>query len=563
MFCDLVDSTGLAARLDPEDFLQVIQEYRNACVAGSERYHGKVARYLGDGVMVYFGYPRAHEEDAERAVRAALRLAAAMKALKIRLADGTLIGVSIRIGIASGLVVVGRTANPGAAMEETVAGETLNLAARLQTLARPGAVVVSTATRELVKNRCRLENLGEHSLPGFDKPQALWRIVAAGCAGTGLHARRERAPDALVGRRTEFRQLLEQWKLAQQHNGRAVLLSGEAGVGKSMLLETLRAYIARQSFEHYSYRCSPLHGNVVPHSLIADLAAVTRPRLVILEDVHREAAAALEICNRLAPQLWDKPVLLVLSHRSDFTPPAAWLSRRRVEKIALGPLTPAAASLLINRILSAEQTSPHLVDWIASRSDGIPFFLEELAMAAQSARRNNEVAPVPAPPEEVAVPAALQVALMARLDQHPTAIEVAQHGAALGRRFSYALLAKTWQRRQQALDVSLHALCGAGLLLKAGAADNPCYTFKWMLLREVAYQSMLKCARQKLHGRIVQVLAQHYAECGRQQPGLLAYHCARARRPQRPPGNGRERRSGFNHVQPGETGSGKGLYNIP
>ncbi len=562
MFCDLVDSTGLAARLDPEDFLQVIQEYRNACVAASERYHGRVARYLGDGVMVYFGYPRAHEEDAERAVCAALRLAAAMKALKVRLADGTLMGISIRIGIASGLVVVGRTANPGAAAEETVAGEALNLAARLQTLARPGAVVASAATRELVKNRCRLKNLGNHSLPGFEKPQALWQIVDATRVGTGFHTRRERAPDDLVGRRTEFRQLLEQWKLAQQHNGRAVLLSGEAGVGKSRLLETLRTYIARQRFEHYAYRCSPLHGDVVPHSLSADLATVKRPRLVILEDVHREAAAALERCVRAAPQLRDKPVLLVLSHRTGFTPPG-WLSRQRVEKIALEPLAPAAAALLINRILSAEQASPHLVDWIASRGDGIPFFLEELAMAAQSARRNNAAAPVPALPEELTVPAALQVALMARLDQHPAAIEVAQHGAALGRRFSYALLAKTWQRRQQALDVSLHALCGAGLLLKAGAADNPWYTFKWMLLREVAYQSMLKCARQKLHGRIVQVLAQHYAECGRRQPGLLAYHCARARRSQRPPGNGQERRSGFNHVQPGKTGSGKGFYNIP
>ena len=228
LFCDLVDSTALAAKLDPEDMGQVIRRYHNTCTEAVERWDGHVAKYMGDGVLAYFGWPQAHEDDAERAVRAGLELANDIAKLDTP-ADAPL---AARIGIATGLVMVGELIGEGAAQEQTVVGETPNLAARLQALAAPGSVVISQATRRLVGGLFELEDLGLKRLKGFAEPLAAWRVAGEGRAEGRFEALHGERLTPLVGREHELGILLERWAWAKDGDGQVVLLSGEPGIGK-------------------------------------------------------------------------------------------------------------------------------------------------------------------------------------------------------------------------------------------------------------------------------------------------------------------------------------------
>ena len=231
MFCDLVGSTALSARLDPEELREVIGAYHRCVAEAVRRFDGFVAKYMGDGVLVYFGYPRAHEDDAERAVRAGLAVVEAMRG--VAAADP----LEVRIGIATGLVVVGDLIGEGASQEQAVVGETPNLAARLQALAEPGAVVIAAATRRLLDNLFRLRALGRQSVKGLAEPVEAWAVEAAATAEGRFEAARSGRLTDFVGREQELGLLLERWKLAQDGEGQVVLLSGEPGIGKSRILE--------------------------------------------------------------------------------------------------------------------------------------------------------------------------------------------------------------------------------------------------------------------------------------------------------------------------------------
>ena len=266
VFVDLVGSTALSARLDPEDLRALIGAYHRRVAATVERLGGFVAKYLGDGVLAYFGYPRADEDDPERAIRAGLDLATAVPDLEPP--GGT--ELQVRVGIATGLVVVGDLLGSGAAQEQAVVGETPNLAARLQALAEPASVVIAAGTRRLVGGLFECLDLGAVEAKGFAGPVRAFRVLGPGTAASrfeALHA----VPATLVGREEEVDLLLRRWKSAKGGQGRVVLLSGEPGVGKSRLLAAVEERLRDQPHARLRYFCSPHRQDSPLHPVIAQL----------------------------------------------------------------------------------------------------------------------------------------------------------------------------------------------------------------------------------------------------------------------------------------------------
>jgi class 3 adenylate cyclase/tetratricopeptide (TPR) repeat protein len=267
MFCDLVGSTELSARLDPEDMGALIRTYQECCAEGVKQWEGHIAKYMGDGVLAYFGYPRAHEDDGERAVRAGLALIDAVGRMAVPSGET----LAARVGIATGLVMVGDLLGEGAAQELTVVGETPNLAARLQALAQPGSVVISQATRRLLGGLFELTDLGPQRLRGFAEPLTAWRVEGEGRAEGRFEARQTTGLTPLVGREEEIALLLRRWRQAADGEGQVVLLSGEPGIGKSRLVRELRARLEAEPHIRLLYQCSPHHTTSPLHPLIEQL----------------------------------------------------------------------------------------------------------------------------------------------------------------------------------------------------------------------------------------------------------------------------------------------------
>ena len=253
MFCDLAGSTALSARLDPEDMREVIRAYQDACSGAVARYDGFVAKFMGDGVLAYFGFPRAHEDDAERAVRAGLDIAAVVAKLETR-ANEKLV---VRIGVATGIVVVGDLVGQGSAQEQAVIGETPNLAARLQALAEPGVVVIAESTRRLLGGAFDLEPLGPRALKGFDAPVPAWAVLREAENVSRFEASRSQRLTPFVGREHEVALLLDRWRDASEGAGQVALISGEPGIGKSRILAALRERIGDEPYVRVRYHCSP------------------------------------------------------------------------------------------------------------------------------------------------------------------------------------------------------------------------------------------------------------------------------------------------------------------
>jgi class 3 adenylate cyclase/predicted ATPase len=267
LFCDLVGSTGLAARLDPEDLSAIMSAYHRATAAVVERFGGHVARYLGDGVLAYFGWPRAHEHDAERAVRAGLELIATVAQLE----PPAQVRLQARVGIATGQVVVGDLVGEGATRDQAVVGETPNLAARLQALAKPNTVVIGQTTRRLIGGLFELDDLGPRRLKGFAEPLTAWRVAGEGRAEGRFEARQTAGLTPLVGREEEIALLLRRWEQARDGEGQVVLLSGEPGIGKSRIVREVRERLAVEPHLRISHQCSSYHQTSPLRSVVEHL----------------------------------------------------------------------------------------------------------------------------------------------------------------------------------------------------------------------------------------------------------------------------------------------------
>ena len=272
MFCDLVGSTALSARLDPEDMRETMSAYHHRCTEVIGKSGGFVAKYMGDGVLAYFGYPQAHEDDAERAVHCGLALVEAAS----RVPTSHRATLQVRIGIATGVVVVGDLIGEGAAQEQGVVGETPNLAARLQTLAEPGQVVIAPSTRRLTSGLFKYRDLGKVLLKGLADPIQAWQVLAANAVQSRFEAQHETSLIPLVGREEEQELLLRRWNQASQSEGRVVLLTGEPGVGKSRLIAALQEALQSQPHVRIRYFCSPQHSDSALYPVINQLERAAR-----------------------------------------------------------------------------------------------------------------------------------------------------------------------------------------------------------------------------------------------------------------------------------------------
>jgi class 3 adenylate cyclase len=593
MFCDLVGSTPLSSRYDPEDLREILGAYHRAVTERIVRYGGFVAKYMGDGVLVYFGYPEAHEDDAERAVRSGLAVIEAVGRLS---APEPL---NVRVGIANGLVVVGDLIGAGPAQERGVVGETPNLAARLQALARPGTLVVAESTRRQIGALFELEDLGPQPLAGFADPLRAWRVLGESSVLSRFEALRSEATP-LVGRDEELDLLQRRWRQATAGEGQVVLLSGEPGIGKSRLTAALSQRIEAEPYTRLRYFCSPHHQEIALRpfigqleraaglarddttatkldkleallgdaaepgdiSLIAEmlslsggerfpsldlspqrqkertLAALLRqlqalarrqPVLMICEDLHWIDPISREALDLTVDKITDLPVLLVATYRPEFQPP--WAGQSQVTVITLNRLRRSEGAAMVRRLAGDfEILPPDVVDEIVERTDGVPLFVEEVTKAVVEAgpdRGHVSVSPVPA--VSATVPATLHVSLMARIDRlGPAAKQTAQVGAAIGRDFSYELLAAVAQLTEPELQDALRRLGEAGLVFQRGAPPAAEYLFKHALVQDTAYSTLLKSRRQQIHARIARTLEEMFADIVASQPALLAQHCTEA-----------------------------------
>ncbi len=377
MFCDLVGSTELSGRLDPEDLREVLRRYQNAVAGPVTRYGGYLARYLGDGVLVYFGWPRAQEDQAERAIWAGLDAIGAVEGIKI---SGD-VYLSARVGIASGQVVIGDIVGDAGRDVDAVTGETPNLAARLQGLAEPNQLVIDARTYGLVGTAFELEHLGSHDLKGFSKPVPVWYVVGKGKAESRFEAAHATRLARFIGREHELGMVRERWAQAKRAEGQVVLLTSEAGIGKSRLVQALCDGIGEERHFHLRYQCSPYHTNSAFYPIIQRLERAAgftadddvKSRLDKLEALLRQASkdidtdaplfaallslpgehryGALELSpqqqrdrtiealiNQLIELSWQRPILFVLEDAHWIDPTTEALIGEAIIRIADAPV---------------------------------------------------------------------------------------------------------------------------------------------------------------------------------------------------------------------------------
>lgn len=376
MFCDLVGSTALAERLDPEDLRTVLRAYQTACAAVVERFEGHVAQYLGDGVLTYFGYPVAHEDDPQRAVRAGLDIVGAIARLAVDVRREQGVELAVRVGIHTGLVVVGEVGG-GFRHERLALGETPNLAARIQALAPPGAVLISATTHRLVQGLFVVRDLGAHAIKGVSGPLRLYEVVSEAEARTRLDVAATTGLTPLVGREQEAEVLRERWDRVVEGHGHVAVLSGEAGIGKSRLVQMLTVHVAGTPHLRLEARCSPYYRNSPLYPVIDLLPRMLGWRredpldakLQALEDlVSRYAVPMPEVVPLLAsllslPEPGRYPALVMSPERQ----------KQKTEEALVALLLAIAAQRPVLLIVEdLHWIDPSTLEWLTRLLDQVP-----------------------------------------------------------------------------------------------------------------------------------------------------------------------------------------------
>jgi class 3 adenylate cyclase/predicted ATPase len=598
MFCDLVGSTQLSREIDPEDLRDIVTDYREAAGAAVRRYEGTIAQYYGDGILIYFGYPIAHEDDARRAVQAALDIVDAVAKLNTRLRTEQPVSLAVRIGVHTGTAVVGDVG--GANRTERLAmGDTPNIAARIQGLAKPNTVVISPATFALVSDFFRTESLGAQTVKGAADPVEAFAVLGA----SGAHGRVDGASaprlTSYVGRESVMTPLRAAWRDASAGSGRVVILSGEPGVGKSRLLHVFREELSAEMHHQLDCFCSPYHGSsalypitemlrarlrlsevtdprlqlerirasLIEHHCEADgalpltaqllgigpeagyspvaLHPLTqkqrtleilltlmlepggrRPTLLVIEDAHWIDPTTLELIGALIERLGDRRLLVLITARPAFRAP--WQPRESVIPLTVSDLSAADTEAMIRGLTGGKRLPPQVLTMLVQKSEGNPLFVEEMTrMLLESGwliERNDAYELTGAMPD-AAVPTRLQDLLRERLDRmEPEARLVMQLASVVGRDFMYELLTDVLPAEDQTIRRGLQQLLDAGLVFATGSG----FTIKHELIKDVAYESLLKRSRQQYHERIALALEGPFASAAQGQPERLAQHWTRA-----------------------------------
>ena len=581
----MVGSTALSGTVDPELLGALIRRYQDAVAGAIGRFGGFVAKFMGDGVLAYFGFPRAFEDAAERAIRAAIDILAEVAG--IELPDGT--RVQARVGIATGLVVVGEIVGTGSAQERAIVGETPNLAARLQALATPDTILISEATQNLLGGLFELESTGAHALKGFARPVSVWRVVGEAAVESRFAASRAGRDLPMVGRAHEMGLMLDRWRLARGGEGQIVTVIGEAGIGKSRAIEALRAALAGEPHARIHLQGSPYysdsalfpvikHVSRAAHFAAADPAAVRieklraafAPRVASdaaalpllaellsipadglapppsLTPAQRKAATIALLVDEIVRLGETDPVLLVLED-------AHWVDASTLELMM--QLTDSIGGARLLAVVTARpeftppwQTRPHstlltlgrlgradcarLVAGVAASQDlsaeTVAAILDKTDGIPLFAEELTRSMVESAGEAAATVPATLKDLLMARLDRLGAAREVAQIAAVVGRQFPFAILDAVVPRGGAALEAALTDLVAAGILLPEGRGLERGFSFKHALLRDAAYDSLLLTRRREWHERTAHAVEERFPELAASEPEVLAYHFAEA-----------------------------------
>ena len=597
MFCDMVGSSALSTRLDPEEQREVVAAFQVCCANEIKRMGGMVAQYLGDGVLAYFGYPRAHEDDAERAVRAGLAILDAVGTL--RSAAG--VKLQARIGVASGVVIVGDLIREGITQENAAIGETTNLAARLQALAEANSIVISPETQRLVGALFEYRDLGQHALKGFAEPVHVHQVVRASNLESRFEARQQ-AASPLLGRDEDLDLLARRWQQAKSGQGRVVFISGEPGIGKSRLTRALLERLQGEPHTRLQFHCSPHHQGSALHPVLGQLSraagierddsaaqklaklqamlaptakdlgqavallapllsiplgsgqvapdlspqrlkertfaalldqidglARARPVLLVVEDAHRIDPTSLELFTLMIERLDSLSILLVITTRPEFSAP--WPSVPHISTLMLGRLGRHEGEALARSVAKSKALPPEVLNQIITHTDGVPLFVEELTKTVLESglledAGDHYVLRGPLPP--LAIPSTLHASLLSRLDRLAAVKDVAQSAAAIGREFSYALIAAVAGLPERDLQVALVQLVAAELVFQRGVPPDSTYMFKHALVQDAAYASLVRSRRQHLHARIARALKERFPEVVESEPEVLAHHFTEA-----------------------------------
>ncbi|WP_245319976.1 adenylate/guanylate cyclase domain-containing protein [Bradyrhizobium sp. LMTR 3] len=592
MFCDLVGSTALSAGLDPEDLREVIGAYHRCVAETVARFDGFVAKYMGDGVLLYFGYPHAHEDDAERAVRAGLALIDAVDQLQ------TSERLRVRIGIGTGLVVVGDLIGSGEAQERVVVGETPNLAARLQALGEPNTIVVGPTTRHLLGDLFEYRDLGTVAMKGFPQPVRAYQVLRSSAVESRFEAFHSAGLTPLVGREEEIELLLRRWQRAISGEGQVVLLSAEPGVGKSRLVAALQEKLQAEPYSRPRCFCSPHHQGSALYPVIKQLERAARfarddPLAVKLDKLEALLAGAATTTEdvpllaellslpsdryslaALSPQAKKErtlqalirhvenlsqrnPVLMVFEdvHWIDptslellqmtvdrvqqlpvlllltFRPefPPPWIGQPHVTMLTLGRLNRRDTATLVERVVGEKVLPRAIVHEIVDRTDGVPLFVEELTKAVL---------------ETGAVEGDAK-AVLSRISPGALAVPATLHASLLARLDRLGPEAKEIAQTGAAIgrefsDDLIRAVSPLPEAPLQAALEqltasqlifhrgSSAYSFKHALVQDTAYGTLLRSRRQPLHARIARALEEHFPDIAATQPEVLAHHFTEA-----------------------------------
>lgn len=649
LFCDVIDSTALTEQLDPEDLRQVLDAYRASVADVVLEYDGHIARYFGDGILVYFGYPIAHEDATRRAVQAGLGIVDGLKKLNSRMLTTFGIKIQVRLSIDTGLVVVwevgmpiSRTGSDISSLERynveaiDIVGKTPNIAARMQQVAPPNGIIVGETTLRLIEGYFTYQDMGTISLKGIAQPVSIYQILSEQPEEAFLVFQGDQEIPSqnssltpLIGRTRQITTLKTLWKRVTESDGQMVLIEGEAGIGKTRLVtviaeqavannaqilecrgspdsqnsplypiltllrqqllrfgESEPGYIRLNKLEHFlnSLELSP---NMLP--LLAELLEIDadyerielkpvqqrrrtlqsliqiflktshrEPLLLIVEDLHWADPSTYEFLHLLITHIESAPLFAILTSRDEIgmNPDSTQLEGRAklktltelewVTQMKLRRLNRRQVSLMIEKVAGDKSIPIEIANQIAAKTEGVPLFIEELTrMALETELENIDVS--------TEIPATLQASLTARLDRLGARKELIQLGATLGREWTAKLLHEvivsmteepqegeflaypdqftpvsgneekesdlTW------LDKELEKLVDAEILQSRQSPENKqIYRFKHPLIRETAYQALLKSTRQAYHRRIATVLRKSFGEVVKAQPEFVAYH---------------------------------------